>query len=293
MKNRKDLTYYHDINFEWLASYLTTNNDLDIFHMMIQPIGIFGRHVNHDVEAIHKIDIDGVSTLKFELNRDGLYDNLPHGVFHKSQTTKSFKETNEEVKESIKIENEKESHARKFFQIFESEILKTNVVNRSVVLNAEQRDFGFAFDQLVQLLPFQTEIFEKQELVKIMQLFPFLNNVYDDYVSNLENALEYILCIDTTCCFLTRESCNRQVEVSSNNLGENELGWNLCCGQTLHVLEEIASITYYPEEIIQEETSEKIKVIAEWVLPMFYNIEINTESKMNHILDLNENAILN
>lgn len=294
MSKTGDLTYYHDINFEWLASYLYSQLDVDLFQMMIQPIGIFARHVNHDVGKVRKIDVNGLQTLKFELNRDGIYDNLPHGLFHKSLTTQSFKETSAQVLESIKIENEKEKNARSFFQIFENEILKSNVVNRLVALDVEKRDFGFAFDQLIQLLPFETKVFEREELIRIMQLFPFLNNVYKDLIQTLQNAITYILSKDSQICFFTRIYDQYRVDEPGNILGNAELGWSFCLGETINATQSIAKVSFHAEHEEAELLSSKIRIIAEWVLPLFYTIELDVQSDGNILFTLDhETSILN
>lgn len=291
IRKKNDLTYYHDINFEWLASYLNNQLDVDFYKMELQPVGIFARHVNHDIKKIEKMTVDGVETLKFELNRDGVYDNLPHGVFHKALTVQSYNESNEQLKESIKIENEKEAHARKYFQIFESELLRINVLNRSFVLDAEKRDFGFAFDQLVQLLPFSSTIYERDELIRIMQLFPFLNNVYENYVITLQHAISYILNIDANVTFFSRME-EKALDTIYNTLGETELGWTLCCGDTISVIETIARVSFHTESDVLDEKVLKVKTIAEWVLPMYYTIEIVPETDHDNYFTLGVDAEL-
>jgi len=289
MLKNNDLTYYHDINFEWLASYLHNQLDTDLFEMLIQPIGIFARHVNHDVEAIRKISINGNDTLKFDINRDGIYDNLPHGLFHKSLTTQSIRETNDKVLESIKIENEKERHARSFFQIFESEILRSNVVNRLMTLNAEGRDFGFAFDQLKLLLPFNTEIFEREELVKIMQLFPFYNNVKKKYLDALENAISYILDVQAEVNFFCRVD-QKKISNPENILDDCELGWNFSLGDIIHVNELIAKVSFDVSQETLEIIPPKIKLISEWILPLYYNIELNVKTENDYFFTVGDES---
>lgn len=289
MYRETDLTYYHDINFEWLACYLHEQLGTGLFDMLIQPIGIFARHVNHDVETIRKIDVNGNETLKFELNRDGIYDNLPHGVFHRSLTTQSIKESNDQVLESIKIENEKESHARSFFQIFESEILRSNVVNRLMTLNAEERDFGFAFDQLVLLLPFETEIFQRDELVKIMQLFPFLNNVKSKFSEAVIKAISYILDLEVEVNVFCRTH-ERELLDPQNILNTHALGWDLCMGDQIEVSETIAQICLSTQEEVKEILIPKINAISEWILPLYYEIELDISTENDYYFTVGDES---
>ena len=74
------------------------------------------RSVGRDIERIlppgsteHKTERGMV-----ELNRAGIYDGLPEGVFHQGKRTKPFKSI-EEVKEEYKENEAIEKHARKFF----------------------------------------------------------------------------------------------------------------------------------------------------------------------------------
>jgi hypothetical protein len=275
MKPKKDLTYYHDINFEWLASYLNEHLDVDLYKMRFQPIGIFSRNVNHDVQKIESINVDGKPTLSFKLNRDGIYDNLPHGLFHKSLSTKSMNDEKEEVIKSIKIENEKETSARSYFALFESELLRTNLVNRILAFDVEKRDFGYAFSQIKLLLPFDTSIFTKTELVRIMQMFPFVNNLVDDLIKKSTHVIEFIFDLKNQVNVFTRFTVLKvDAESTYNQLGQSNLGWDFCIGTEIESTVTVAKISVQGKP--NEKTIQKLHLITEWLFPLYMDIEIES-----------------
>lgn len=290
MKPKQDLTYYHDINFEWLAAYLQSRLDVSLYKMRIQPIGIFSRNVNHDVQSIEIIDVDGIDTLRFKINRDGIYDNLPHGLFHNSLTTRSLTDTIDDVKESIKIENAKEDTTRSYFEVFESELLRANVINRFFAYDAEKRDFGYAFDQIKLLLPFNISHFDKNELVKIIHMFPFVNNVNEDVVEKTEKVIKYIFDIDSDLSVKTKTGIVKSKDDNSySTLGSSRLGWDLCLGDEIVCNRTVASLRLYKQ--VGTTQLEKMKIIAEWILPLYYEVEINVDQTINVEVELGNESI--
>jgi len=294
MKIKKPLKYYHDVNFEWLASYLHKQLDYDLFAMMIQPIGIFRRHINHDVENVERLSVNGVDTLKFELNRDGMYDNLPHGLFHKTNTTDTINQDSDKLLQSIKKENKKEEDARSFFLVFESELLLSNVVNRLFTLDAERKDFGFAYLQILKLLPFDTSIFTKKELINAIQLFPFANQSEGNIKQKIERSIEFVLDVDTTIHLSSKLSIKKTEMNDHFTLGITQLGWNFCLGSESHQIESICKIKVVDHHENIDVLGQKMKTICEWIAPLYYQIEIEYQQDNEAYFILgDENSIIN
>lgn len=100
------------------------------------PNGGFGRVVNRDVERIHPPGATEWATSRavVELNRPGLYDHLPEGLFLQMRRTNPFIGADEAVEE-VHRNNVVEQAARKFFLPLDHEFLHIRLL---VELN-EQR----------------------------------------------------------------------------------------------------------------------------------------------------------
>lgn len=95
--------------------------------MVVQPVGTFRRAFSRDVRAIEKRESpSGKSQWHVELNRDGLYDALPEGLFHQP-TTRKPNRTAEEIIEEINKQQAKEAAARRFFLPIEQEFYRQRV----------------------------------------------------------------------------------------------------------------------------------------------------------------------
>jgi hypothetical protein len=91
--------------------------------VLFVPVGAFSRSHKQDIESIEVADgaKKGSKQYTVRVNRNGLYDALPEGVFHQKKNLKPHKST-EEVKDEIKQHKREEVSARKFFAPFEHEL---------------------------------------------------------------------------------------------------------------------------------------------------------------------------
>ena len=86
--------------------------------------GMDRRGISKDVEDVYQQHSaeDLMNYLFIKINREGLYDILPEGLFHTSTYKRSYKDIDsdtERAMDEIKIHREQEFFARKFFHIFE------------------------------------------------------------------------------------------------------------------------------------------------------------------------------
>lgn len=107
-----DIKYYFentesDLLFEKLFGLLPDDNDI-----IYEPQGLFNKGILNDIGKITKKK----SNLFVEINRQGLYDILPKGLFHDK-----LDDTNNQVQFFDKIEKEKRVF-RKLFLPFDSEV---------------------------------------------------------------------------------------------------------------------------------------------------------------------------
>ena len=116
-------------SFTWLkaealcASLLERGRLFD--DLIVRHLGTFRRSYRNDVEAL-STDSDDEKQLHIELNRDGLYDRLPEGLFHQPRRNEGEGAVEQMIGEYRRF-REEEKAARRFFQPLEQEIFRYSV----------------------------------------------------------------------------------------------------------------------------------------------------------------------
>ncbi|WP_420150004.1 hypothetical protein [Spirosoma sp.] len=123
-----------------LADMLDDGVTLD--DLIVNPVGLFKRPYGRDISRVAWVEAQHKARrwLQIDLNRSGLYDLLPEGVFHQptSHDTSSSKES---TLREMAIQHEREQQARRFFLPFEQEFFRLRVR-----IEQEQRNFLFGDD---------------------------------------------------------------------------------------------------------------------------------------------------
>lgn len=121
----------------------------------VEHTGAFRRNYRNDIN-----DVDDLHNgINLQLNRDGLYDKLPEGLFHQSLGSGRTSELQDMVAEHRRYRDE-EKAARRFFQPVEQEIFRYAVMaeseERSLLfstLNGEVSPAFFSFWDIAEDLP--------------------------------------------------------------------------------------------------------------------------------------------
>ncbi len=275
-----------DINFEWVASYLITNLDLQLSQLEARSLGIFGRYVNHDIEQIKLIEGNRKNDqiLKFELNREGVYDSLPHGMFHKPVVHSEYYDSSAEIKNRIKSEKQKENDARKFFFIFENELLRVNTFNKIIEEKCNKLDFGPIKDQVNRFIPIDLDAFSDDEATRLLLVLPLIKHINNkNILHTTKTILHFVLKEDIKLAFKTIQKSvdSLNSENSSNTLGEINLNWNFTLGASMECLSSIVKIDINKQFESEGNFFSKTEMLAEWLFPMYYEIDIRSNYKSN------------
>jgi hypothetical protein len=129
---------FRDLQFEVLCTQLISNG-LSYDDLQINCLGSFRKSYHGDLEkvSVTYTDKQYKQELKVSLNRNGIYDRLPEGIFHQPLGNKKVRSV-QEMKDEHQRYKEEESYARRFFQPVEHEILRYAVL----VEQNEQAIFG-------------------------------------------------------------------------------------------------------------------------------------------------------
>lgn len=144
---------FYDIKAEAVIADLIENGLKPDDFVAVQK-GIFKRRYSRDIDSVNSLKLENIqSVLAFHLNRDGLYDSLPEGLFHR----KSGTETSQNKKyseDSVELKQE-EKAARKFFLPFENELFYQRVnlelQERKVLSRFSEKIFNDVYPELWKL----------------------------------------------------------------------------------------------------------------------------------------------
>ena len=173
---KKELNLLNDLGTDFKATTkvaeLLENGDWDKDQVIILPLGAKRSAYAKDINGHSSYHSENMlkDCLIVEVNREGLYDMLPEGLFHVPARSSGFSEL--EMMEDVQLRRNEEKDARKFFMPFEAELnhmrmllewyenrldKKTSYNDLSMIFGAEWKEFeGLDNDQRIiwmHLLP--------------------------------------------------------------------------------------------------------------------------------------------
>ena len=153
--------------------------------------GAFKKTFSDDIAYLDIDDETQKITATIDINRDGLYDILPEGLFHQTRGMQAIRTVQDAVKEHRKYKEE-EKFARKFFSPLETMIFRYRVQaelsERNALYNVENKELTnhlLDFWNIEKSLP-------KAEALRMVKLMPYLNSIKGDKVMTAD-ALGFIL----------------------------------------------------------------------------------------------------
>lgn len=169
------LKFHKKIKAEVLLAELQNNSDVTTEDYVISNKSTFTRAYGGDVITAH---LNGdKDRLTFDLARNGIYDSLPEGLFHKQSISKDSKS----YIDRRKVIKEEELASRSFFSPLENEFFFQRLQieqNERTLLNGFgnlKNDFLFDFWKIDANIP-------KNYAVKLITILPFCHKI----VGNLE-----------------------------------------------------------------------------------------------------------
>ncbi|MFT4092329.1 MAG: hypothetical protein QM640_01725 [Niabella sp.] len=153
--------------------------------------GGFKKSYNSDVDNIEVLEYEDNCTFELTLNRDGIYDKLPEGLFHQTKGNNRISSVQDAVDEH-KQYKEEEKQARKFFAPLEQMLFSywaaTEETERQAlydIKNGRLNQSFYDFWNLSTALP-------ATQTSRLLQLMPYLGFIKSDRQATAA-ALGYIL----------------------------------------------------------------------------------------------------
>lgn len=292
---KKKHTIKNKLNTDFKGSSLAADliqQGLDINDIEIIPIGETTRAFSKEIKQLSKYTSEqtGSKRIMIKINRQGLYDMLPEGLFH---TLSSGTEILDEdiMIEDIQNKRIEEKNARIFFEPFEIEIYKA----KTLIETYENR------------LDMQTSFYEMSNLfVKNWNELQYLNSkqkvIWMHFIPEIQhhkNDLNYLERFLNTLINLPIEIKRKHKKRKSNLLyqslenefllGKNTLGVNSITTQSAIENYEIIEITVSPsaphmmqQYLSNEQNINIIKMTTDYIIPLGMEVEINYEyNKLN------------
>ncbi|MFC5044998.1 hypothetical protein ACFSTE_20760 [Aquimarina hainanensis] len=167
------LTVYQNLKAEVIVAEILSNSSMNFSDIDISNESVFSRSYRRDIIDT-KFDVfSGKSDkIKLSLARNGIYDSLPEGVFHRPIDSKD-KTSYNEIRKRYK---KQEKDARNFFAPLENEFFTQQVKieqNERLLINKFtnlKNDFLLKFWKLNDDIP-------KEYSIKLLQLLPYVHQI--------------------------------------------------------------------------------------------------------------------
>jgi type VI secretion system protein ImpH len=175
-----------DLTAEFLLSIQDTNSS---FELLYTSLGNKKRSYRKDINLFKKSKGERFTKIDIEVNRQGIYDYLPEGLFHQPFNPKSGEASSTNNIEEIKRQRQNEKLARTFFlpienEIFAQRIAITKLENDLFLNNSESRNKYIDLIKHWRL----SNIFNNYQIVEIIRFFPLLH-FYRNNIKYIETCL--------------------------------------------------------------------------------------------------------
>ena len=168
--------------------------------------------------------------LQIKTNRDGIYDVLPEGLFHQHKQ-KRFNQDKEEILEEVQKHRMEEFYARKFFQVFETEIDHALTL---ACLNERQYDKKASSQKYTDIFtPYWPilKLLNLKQRVIFMYMIPLLHEIRSND-NEIENVMSLILDVPVKIKYVKFPAKNAESYFESR-LGECRLGIDCVLGKMI------------------------------------------------------------
>jgi hypothetical protein len=215
-----------DIRVEVVIQELISEGLVSEEDFFFIPNGGFHRMVSKDIEAMVR---PGGTTLDLEratieLNRKGIYDGLPEGIFHQNRKSKTSK-TIEDIKSEMAYQDEVEKNARLFFAPLDHELI---LARCSIEANERQMTSDLLSSKRLQGLKKFWSIpsyFNAKEEGKLLLLLPLAFRISRD-LESAARAFRSVLNTEVSIGWIETTKAT-DMELVGTELGQGQLGVDL------------------------------------------------------------------
>lgn len=237
-------TDYKAVTF---AAELVEGGVVDINKIEILPVGGDTRAFSKDLKGSYDYYSDSrLSTRhRIEINREGLYDMLPEGLFHHIPKGNNALDEEAMIKDIIQ-RREEEKNARLFFSPFDIEINHIRMIAELYENRLDKWNIYNDMNQIFQLGWEEFRLLNNKQSIIWMHLLPEISQRRNDFnfLSQILNAL-----FDTSFTITDMNDKKKMVSISSEHLqvlGQGSLGIDTISGDEFPSENDHINITIGP-----------------------------------------------
>lgn len=254
---------------------------IDAGSIKIVRVGNARAAVGKDIERISlepDWENEDNDCIKIYVNREGLYDILPEGIFFQGDP-KMDSEDIKIVVEQIKKHRKEESNIRRFFSVFENEIdlilVQTQLLERKIDRNSTHPDFSKIFTQFWPIINLMT----LKQSVLFMRIIPIIHRIRG-HNKSIEKALTLLIGLPVQVKSVIKE----KKATHMYRLGECRLEENMVIGNTMY--DGLHDMQVIVNEIPQHRITEFLKngksfQIIRKMIDMLFPADMEVEIKLN------------
>jgi len=284
---------YPDLKLEFILGELVESG-LDPDEVVINALGIFRRRYGKDLATgeIREYRTNKRKYVNLEINRNGIYDLLPKGLFHQPQNRINNISPAQAIEE-YKLQKQIEKDSRLFFLPFEQELYRL-----LLLLEAEERKSIFDIQNVFRSQVFIDfwkipDFFNEHQTCNLLYVLPLASSIVGNYrLTKL--CLEGIL----NDRFEITESLPLNHTVNEAGFAELNgvfLGVNFVIGENYREVTSGLNVFVYPtvaEDIISYlEGGEKLKILQfmfDYFLP--FDCDVTTHIVSCEMFELEEES---
>lgn len=189
-----NLQGYHNMKPPFLGEVICANimhHEFGADQLSVQFKGGFKKSSSNDVEALTIKEADGKLMFELQLNRDGIYDKLPEGLFHQTKGNSRVRTVQDAVAEHKRYKEE-ERQARKFFSPIEQILFMYRVFTEQEEQDALFNLHNGKNDEAWRRFWNFNEKLPREESRRLLQLMPHAFSIKGNAEAT-ETALAYVL----------------------------------------------------------------------------------------------------
>ncbi|GGB05578.1 type VI secretion system baseplate subunit TssG [Mucilaginibacter rubeus] len=266
-----------------IAAEIIENEMVSTGDVMILPKGPKKRAYDKEIAGItvDKKSEDKKQVTTIWVNRDGFYDMLPEGLFHRPPAS-SVMITEEDMIKDIKARREEEKQTRRFFAPFEAEL---NYFRTLVELYENRLDKKNEYDELINIFLTEWQEFEcftKKQMLILIHVLPVIheqrNNI--NFVSSIINMMFNVpLSLHYKTVYPKQK--NNTIINGGTALGAGTLGVNFIAGQVIEAERKLimnigpVSATRMLEFLPGTSAAKAIDVLLSYFIPLGTEVQLN------------------
>ncbi|MCX2496219.1 type VI secretion system baseplate subunit TssG [Pedobacter sp. PF22-3] len=277
------------------AADLIERNIIAADRIEIIPIGPDKRAFAKDIEdtSVYYSEKRRHDRIRINVNREGLYDMLPEGLFHRPPTGSAGMDEESMIKD-IRERREEEKQARLFFTPFDAEInhvrimteLYENMLDKKTTYSDLSRIFEFGWDEF--------NLLNKEQSIIWMHLLPEIQQKRNDidFVSKVLTALFNlpIAIVDATANV-------KPIKIADDlqiQLGSGSLGIDTIIGDSFMPEHESFNINIgptSPQELVNFIPGQKNRAILDMAINYLMPVDTDVNVELLTAPDLQETVL--